>query len=123
MAEARTTIPVVEEELAVSKRAVRTGTVRVETTTEEVDDLASAVLESSDVEVVRVAVGREVDQVPGVRTEGDTTIVPVLEEVMVVQKRLVLKEELHIRRRVTAERVEVPVTLRRQSATVTRSDE
>lgn len=121
MAEAGT-IPIVEEELEVSKRAVRTGTVRVETTTALVPDLASVLLESSDVEIVRVPIGREVDEVPQVRNEGDITIVPVTEEVLVVLKRLVLKEELHIKRRVTTERVEVPVTLRKQSVTVTRSE-
>jgi stress response protein YsnF len=48
------------------------------------------------------------------------TIVPVLEEVLVVEKRLVLKEELHIRRRVDTESVEVPVTLRKQRAIIER---
>ena len=59
MAEAETTeiIPVIDEELAVSKRSVRRGTVRVETKTELVEELASALLESSDVEVVRVPIG------------------------------------------------------------------
>jgi stress response protein YsnF len=38
----------------------------------------------------------------------------------VVEKRLVLKEELHIRRRVTHENVEVPVTLRKQRAVIER---
>jgi hypothetical protein len=48
------------------------------------------------------------------------TIVPVLEEVLFVEKRLVLKEELHIRRQATTETVEVPVTLRKQRAIVER---
>jgi stress response protein YsnF len=48
--------------------------------------------------------------------------VPVLEEVLVVEKRLVLKEELHIRRRATTETVEVPITLRKQRAVVERID-
>jgi uncharacterized protein (TIGR02271 family) len=122
MAEAEI-IPILEEELDISKRVVRKGTVRIETTTNIVDEIASALLESSDVEVVRVPVGREIDQAPPVRTEGDTTIIPVLEEILVVQKRLILKEELHITRRVTTEKVETPVSLRKQSATVTRSDD
>ncbi len=54
------------------------------------------------------------------RQEGDLLIVPVVEEVLVVEKRLVLKEELHIRRRVETESVEVPVELRRQRAEVER---
>jgi stress response protein YsnF len=55
-----------------------------------------------------------------VRTEGDVTILPILEEVLVVEKRLVLKEELHIRRHLARENVEVPVTLRKERAVVER---
>jgi stress response protein YsnF len=57
-----------------------------------------------------------------VRTEGETTIIPVVEEVLVVEKRLVLKEEIHIRRLISKDDVEVPVTVRRQRAVVERDD-
>jgi stress response protein YsnF len=40
----------------------------------------------------------------------------------VVEKRLVLKEELHIRRRVEQETIEVPITLRKQRAIIERTD-
>ena len=56
----------------------------------------------------------------GYSINGDLTIVPVVEEVLVVEKRLVLKEELHIRRTSQTELVEVPVTLRKQRAVVER---
>lgn len=120
MAEAETTVPLASEELKIDTRSVLTGRVRVETKTELVEEIASAELESSEVEVLRVPVNRPVDSAPEVRTEGDVTVVPVLEEVLVVEKRLVLKEELHVRRRTTVETVETPVTLRRQRAAVTR---
>ena len=77
-------------------------------------------LDEDVVEVTRVAVGREVDIAPEVRTEDGVVIVPVLEEVLVVEKRLFLKEELHIRRSVTQEEVEVPITLRKQRAVIER---
>jgi stress response protein YsnF len=48
------------------------------------------------------------------------TVIPVIEEVLIVEKRLVLKEELHVRRQQTTENVEVPVTVRRQRAVVER---
>jgi hypothetical protein len=54
-----------------------------------------------DVEIERVTVNRIVDQPVQTRQEGDTMIVPVLEEVVTIQKRLLLKEEVHIRRRRT----------------------
>jgi stress response protein YsnF len=74
------------------------------------------------VEVTRVPIDRMVETAPEIRTEGDVTILPVVEEVLVVEKRLVLKEEVHIRRRVTTETAEVPVTLRKQRVEVERID-
>jgi len=115
-------IPVVEETATVEKRQVVTGRVRVQTITDTVEELAQAGVRRETVEVTRVPVDRVVESPPEIRTEGDVTIVPVLEEVLVVEKRLVLKEELHIRRRVEIETVEVPVTLRKQRAVVERID-
>jgi uncharacterized protein (TIGR02271 family) len=111
-------VPLLTEELRVEKRSVPTGKVRVRSVVDVVEEVARATLEEQRIEVTRVPVGREVDEAPSVRTEGDVVIVPVLEEVLVVEKRLVLKEELHIRRHVTHENVEVPVTLRRQRGVV-----
>ena len=48
------------------------------------------------------------------------TIIPVLEEILVVEKRLVLKEEVHVSQTTSGEDVEVPVMLRRQRAVVER---
>ena len=50
-----------------------------------------------DLEVTRVTVNRVVDGPVPVRTEGDITIYSVLEEVLVVEKRLMVREELHVR--------------------------
>jgi uncharacterized protein (TIGR02271 family) len=114
------TIPIVEERAEIGKRPVTTGRIRVRTETRREETMVPAELEGEAVDVERIAVGTEIDAVPAVRTEGDTTIVPVVEEILVVEKRLVLKEEIHIRRRPTRETVEVPVTLRRQRAAIER---
>jgi hypothetical protein len=118
--EAEEILPLVEETATIHKRAVVTGKVRVRTVTDTAEELAKATLQSDTVEVTRVAIDKVVDTAPEIRTEGDLTIVPVLEEVLVVTKQLVLKEELHIRRRVETEIVEVPVSLRKQRAIVER---
>jgi len=115
-------IPLAEETATIAKREVVTGRVRVRTVVDTAEEMARAMLQTETVEVERVPVDREVDAPPQVRTEGDTLIVPVVEEIMVVEKRLVLKEELRIRRVTTQEEVEVPVTLRRQRAEVERAD-
>jgi stress response protein YsnF len=113
-------IPLAEEELRLEKRSVVTGKVRVRTVVDVIDEMAQASLEEETVEVTRVPVDRMVDEAPAVRTEDGVTIVPIVEEVLVVEKRLVLKEELHIRRQVRTEQVEVPVQLRKQRAIVER---
>ena len=113
-------IPLAEEEAFLETRRVSTGKVRVRSQTDTIEDVAAAVLEGQHVEVTRVPIDEVVTVPPAVRTEGDVTIVPVLEEVLFVEKRLVLKEELHIRRLVTTETVEVAVTRRRQRAVVER---
>ena len=56
----------------------------------------------------------------GPREEGDVLIVPVYEEQLVVEKRLVLKEELHIRRIRASEEWSEPVTLRREEVEIER---
>ncbi len=113
-------IPLAEEELRVGKRQVTTGKVRVSTKVDVVEELARATLDTESVEVTRVPVDRMVDEAPSIRTENDVTIIPILEEVLVVEKRLVLKEELHVRKRTTAQEFEAPVQLRKQSAVVER---
>jgi len=113
-------IPLVEETATVGKRQVVTGHVRVQTVTDTFEEIARADVHRESVEVTRVPIDRMVETAPEVRTERDVTILPVVEEVLVVEKRLLLKEELHIRRRVETETVEVPVTLRKQRAVVER---
>src|SRR5215212_4127486 len=111
-------VPVMEEELRVDKRDVVTGKIQVRTIVESFDKIARATLEGEQIEVTRVPIGKELQMVPKQRTEGDVLIIPVVEEMLVVEKRLVLKEELHIRRLRTREDVEVPVTLRKQRTVV-----
>ena len=120
----RSTIPIMEEDVRLEKRPVERDRVRVTTRTELVQENVQAALRTDAVDVKRVPVNRTMEvgeTAPAVRTEGRTTIVPVLEEIVVVEKRLVLKEELHITRDSTVEDVEVPVTLRKQRAVVERT--
>jgi uncharacterized protein (TIGR02271 family) len=114
------TLPLAAEALSVSKETVETGRVRVATRTREREALIDEDLARECVEIETVPIGSRIDAVPEVRQEGDTTIVPVVEEVLVVERRLVLKEEVHIRRVRTTERHKETVMLRYQEAVVTR---
>ena len=93
--------------------------------TETVKETVRETLEGQTVEVSRITLDRMLlsgEAVPRVRTEGDVTIIPVLEEVLVVEKRLVLKEELHVLRRGETGVFEKTVPLRRQNAVVEHLD-
>lgn len=113
-------IPLAEEQLDISVEGKTTGSVRVSTRTYTVKDQAVADLERSSVEIHRVSIDRIVDVAPGVRTEGDLTVIPILEEVLVVEKRLVLKEEIHVRRVNSTDKVAAFVSLRKQKALISR---
>ena len=113
-------LPLVEEQIAVGKRAVETGRVRVSTSMIEEAVTVHESLARESVEVTRVPVDREVTGVPTIREEGDVTIVPVLEERLVIEKRLFVVEEIHLRRNRVAEGVEIPATLKRTHVEVER---
>ena len=108
------------EELSVSKETVETGRVRVATRTREREALVDEDLAREHVEIETVPLGLRIDAVPKVRQEGDTTIVPVVEELLFVERQLFLKEEVRIRRVHTTEHHKETVTLRYQEAEVTR---
>jgi stress response protein YsnF len=120
MSGGETVIPVVEEALLLHKKEVRTGTLRVKTVTDNLQEFVKADLSFSNVAVTRVPVGREVEAMPDVRVEGNVTIVPVVEERLVVEKRLFLKEELRLTHTQGVETVEIPVAVRKQRVEVTR---
>lgn len=113
-------IPVLEETLEVHKRQVETARVRVKKVVHEREEVVDEALYGEQVEIRRVGVGRVVEQAGPVRHEGETTIIPLYEEVLVVEKRLFLREELHITRKVTERREPQRVTLRSEEAVVER---
>ena len=116
------TIALLEETALVSKRRVVTGSLKVETRTEVRQESAVIELDRRVVDVTRVPIDRLIENAPEVRTEGDTTIVSVVEERFVIVKQLFLKEELHIRHRTERETLQHSVALRRQVAVVERFD-
>ncbi len=116
----KTVIPVAEEQLRVHKRKVDGATVRVTKEVHEEERVVDEPLFSEEVDVQRVRVDRVVDAPEPIRSEGDTTIIPLYEEVLVVEKRLVLTEELHVTKQRVERREPQRVTLRRESAAVER---
>ncbi len=115
-------LPLYVEKVDVTRRRVETVLVRATRTTRSHEKLVEEDLTHERVEVIRVAIGRVVDTVPPVREDGDTTILPVVEEVVVVERRLVLKEEVHIRRIRTSQKHVETVIVREQEADISRTE-
>ena len=115
-------IPVIEESVQVDKRVVAQGGWRITKQIEAHKQVIDEPLTRVAVSVERVPVNKMVPagHTPQVRHEGDTMIVPVLEEVLVVEKRLLLKEELHVRRTTEAFRAPQEIELRREHVSVQR---
>ena len=113
-------IPLVEEQIEVSKRETERGRVVIRTHIEEREERAELDLHQEEVSVERVPVGRPVETAPPVREEDGVLIVPVLEEQLVIQTRLILKEEIRITKKSRTEHVSEPVRLRAERAEVVR---
>jgi uncharacterized protein (TIGR02271 family) len=115
-------LPVIVEELEVQKRTVETGRVRIHKIVQERETLVDEPLLQEDVVIDRVPINRVVEGPIPVRYEGETMIVSLLEEVLVVETRLLLREELHLTKRRTETHQPARVTLRREDVTIERVD-
>ncbi len=105
-----------EEELVVGKREVAVGEVVVQKHIEEQVIRQTVPVTREKVEVERRPLPAGAGLEP--RTEGDVMYIPLVEEELIVTKRLIAREELVIRKtRVTEEQV-VEETVRRERAEV-----
>ncbi|MCX7298791.1 MAG: YsnF/AvaK domain-containing protein [Rhodobacterales bacterium] len=113
-------IRLLEEELSVDRRRIETGRVRIHRETREVVQSVDEELIHDLHEIETVAIGAFVEQRPLIRETDDEIIIPIVEEVLVVERRLRLKEELHIRKKRVSEHYREEVVLRVQEAHVSR---
>lgn len=116
----RVVVPVIEERIQIGKEIVETGRVRIAKTVREEEQTVDIPLLSEEFNVERVAVNEYIDAAPAVRYEGDTTIFPVVKEVLVIEKKLVLVEEVHITKRQVTITDTQQVTVRKEDITVER---
>jgi uncharacterized protein (TIGR02271 family) len=89
-------IPVIEEQVRISRQELPRGVVRI---TKQVHERIEEIDEPhfrENVHVERVPLNQVLEELAEPRVEGDTLIIPVMEEVLVVEKRILLKEEIHV---------------------------
>jgi uncharacterized protein (TIGR02271 family) len=108
------------EKLVVGKEAIETGRLRVTKQTHTREAVVDENLLSERAEIETIPIGRQILEMPSIRQEGETTIIPIVEEVLHTERRLILKEEVRITRRRTTEQFHDSVTLRYQEAVISR---
>ena len=94
------------------------GEVRIHKTVERVPAITTRTVEHDEVEIERVRLDRLLDLPVEPYQDGEWTVVPVMEEVLVITKQLVLTEEVRIRTRRVSEEQEVYEELRRERVSV-----
>ena len=114
-------IPVLAEPLALDTRRVETGRIRIRKIVQAHEETVDPPLWREEVVIERVPINRVVNEPLSARTEGETLIIPLLEEVLVVDTRLLLKEEVRITTRRIDTHAPQRMTLRREEVTVERS--
>jgi uncharacterized protein (TIGR02271 family) len=113
-------IPVIGEEAQIGTRTVETGRIRIQKRVQSEEQQLEVPLFREQVQVERVAADRFLEEPLAPHYRGDTLVIPVMEEVLVVQKRLRLREEIHV----TATREQAvhaeTVRLQREEVSITR---
>jgi uncharacterized protein (TIGR02271 family) len=113
-------IPVIEEQLQVEKQVIETGRLLVNKTVREEEQVVTTPLMHDEISVERVPINKYVETIPVVRYEDELTIIPVVKEVLVLEKRIMLVEEVHITKRRLSTDDTQRVMLRREEVTVER---
>ena len=111
--------------MTIGKRRVDTGRgVRVYKTVQENSHVVEQALQQDHLQIEHVPFDQPVDRnnIPAVRYERDPVVIPVMEEVLVVQKRLRLKEEIRITRSSRVVISQETVILRSESVAAERLD-
>lgn len=115
-------VPVIAEELHADAVPVETGGVRVTKRIETHEEVLAQELRKSHVEIKRVKTERVVDGPQPVRRSGETLIVPVVSEVLRIEKQWVVTEEIHITEIEQREHVEQKVEVNREIPRIERLD-
>ena len=111
-------LPVIEEQLHVDIRQNVTGLVRLEKTVRQYDELVEQDLLQETLSIEHVPLHQYIDEPVTPRQEGDVTIFPVMEEILIVKKQLVLKEEIRVTRQRTQTRHRQAIPLRAENISV-----
>ena len=117
-----TIINVIQEQIKVHKEVVEKGKVHIEKKVHEAIETVQIPLASEEVVIQKIVIQKIVDTMPAIRYEGDTMIIPVVKEVAVVEKKLMLVEEVYVTKKTSSTTEEVTMPLRREEVNIERTN-
>jgi len=109
---------VLQEQVNIDKKIVESGKVVIHKKVHKEDKDVEVPVSHEEVEIKKVTVNKYVTEAPDVRYEGNTTIIPVIKEVAVIEKKLLLVEEIHVIKHVVEQTEEHVVPLRKEEIQV-----
>jgi len=109
---------VLQEQVNIDKKIVESGKVVIHKKVHKEDKDVEVPVSHEEVEIKKVTVNKYVTEAPDVRYEGNTTIIPVIKEVAVIEKKLLLVEEIHVIKHVVEKTEEHIVPLRKEEIQV-----
>lgn len=115
-------LPVLEEEIVSIKQNKITCRVKIDIETIETEHLENVQLFHQTIEITHKPIGQIVETAPEIRQEGQTMIIPVIEEIAVIVKKLFLKEEIHIHQSQTSENKKISLSLKKQQVKIERNE-
>lgn len=116
-------IPVVAEELSIETQQVQKAKVHVHKRVETREEVIDTPVTHEDVVIEHIPINRYIeDAAPVTRDEDGVLVIPVVEEVLVVEKRLFLREEVRVIKRRTTTNTPQTVVLRREVVDIEREE-
>jgi uncharacterized protein (TIGR02271 family) len=109
---------VLQEQVNIKKKIVESGKVIIHKKVHKEDKDVEVPVSHEEVEIRKVAVNKYITEPPDVRYEGSTTIIPVIKEVAVIEKKLLLVEEIHVIKHVVEKKEDHTVPLRKEEVQV-----
>jgi uncharacterized protein (TIGR02271 family) len=115
-------IPIVEENVHIDKKIIEKGKVIISKSIKEESEIINLPVANEEVTIERVSINQILDKPPeAIRYEGNTVIVPVLQEITVIEKRILLVEEIRITKTSISSTETKEITLRKEEVKIERS--
>ena len=116
------TIEVLREEVDISREKFVTGTVTAHKTVGTEMEHHRISLMREEIDVRHVHINKKIDSMPETRVEANVTIIPIVREVAVVNKILMLMEEVHITKRTSSPLEDIAVSIRKETVEIKGQD-